>query len=105
MRYGEKLDKTNKRTILSLSWRDIKSPTAGGAEVQTHQMLSKVDMSKYRVVHIAAQYEGLPEDEVIDEVQYIRKGSIYSVIWYAFLYYKKNRKAKTDPWQFPGSVF
>lgn len=92
MRYGEKLDKTNKRTILSLSWRDIKSPTAGGAEVQTHQMLSKVDMSKYRVVHIAAQYEGLPEDEVIDEVQYIRKGSIYSVIWYAFLYYKKNRK-------------
>lgn len=92
MRYGEKLEKTNKKTILSLSWRDIKSPTAGGAEVQTHQMLSKVDMSKYRVVHIAAQYEGLPEDEIIDEVQYIRKGNIFSVIWYAFLYYKKNRK-------------
>lgn len=36
MKYTEKLSPSTKKTILSLSWRDIKSPTAGGAEVQTH---------------------------------------------------------------------
>lgn len=30
-----------KTRILSLSWRDIKSPNAGGAEVHTHEMLSR----------------------------------------------------------------
>lgn len=29
-----------KITILALSWRDIRSPKAGGAEVHTHEMLS-----------------------------------------------------------------
>lgn len=92
MKYTEKLSPSTKKTILSLSWRDIKSPTAGGAEVHTHELLSGVDMNCYRVIHLAAQYENLTDDEVIDGVNYIRKGNVFSVIWYAFLYYKKNRK-------------
>ena len=89
MKYTEKLSPSTKKTILSLSWRDIKSPTAGGAEVQTHEMLRGMDMSRYRIIHLAAQYENLADDEVIDGVNYIRKGTVFSVIWYAFLYYKK----------------
>ena len=90
--YDKKLAPSAKITVLSLSWRDIKSPTSGGAEVHTHQMLSKVNMDNYRIIHLAAQYEGLTAYEVIDGVNYIRKGNIFSVIWFAFLYYKKNRK-------------
>ena len=73
MKYTEKLSPSTKKTILSLSWRDIKSPTAGGAEVQTHEMLRGMDMSRYRIIHLAAQYENLADDEVIDGVNYIRK--------------------------------
>ena len=59
MKYDDKLAKDGRKTILALSWRDIKSPTAGGAEVHTHEMLSRVDNKKYRVIHIAALYSGL----------------------------------------------
>ena len=86
MKYTERLQPSEKTTVLSLSWRDIKSPTAGGAEVQTHEMLSGMDMNRYRVIHIAAQYGKLADDEIIDGVNYIRKGNVFSVIWYAFLY-------------------
>lgn len=92
MKYTERLKPSDKTTVLSLSWRDIKSPTAGGAEVHTHEMLSGMDMNHYRVIHLAAQYGNLVDDEIIDGVNYIRKGNVFSVIWYAFLYYKKNRK-------------
>lgn len=92
MKYTEKLSPSTKKTILSLSWRDIKSPTAGGAEVQTHEMLRGMDMSRYRIIHLAAQYENLADDEVIDGVNYIRKGTVFSVIWYAFWYYKRNQE-------------
>lgn len=92
MTYNDKLTKDERKTILSLSWRDMKSPTAGGAEVQTHEMLSRTNHDKYRIIHLAAMYEGLAESECIDGVNYIRKGNIFTVIWYAFLYYKRNRK-------------
>lgn len=92
MKYNDKLTKDDRKTILSLSWRDIKSPTAGGAEVQTHEMLSRTNHDKYRIVHLAAMYEGLAESECIDQVNYIRRGNIFTVIWYAFLYYKRNRE-------------
>lgn len=92
MKYSDKLMKDGMITILSLSWRDIKSPTAGGAEVQTHEMLSRINHKKYRVIHLAALYDGLADNECIDQVQYIRKGNVFTVIWYAFIYYKRNRK-------------
>ena len=91
LKYNDKLKKDNRVTILSLSWRDIKSPTAGGAEVQTHEMLKRANKDKFRIVHIAPKYENLPSEESIDGVNYIRKGNIITVIWYAFLFYKKNR--------------
>lgn len=92
MKYDDKLAKDGRKTILALSWRDIKSPTAGGAEVHTHEMLSRVDNKKYRVIHIAALYSGLENAENIDGVNYIRKGNIGTVIWHAFLYYRKNKE-------------
>ncbi len=92
MRYSDRLEEDTRKTILSLSWRDLKSPTAGGAEVHTHEMLSRVNHEKYRVIHLAAKYDDEAEYEEIDHVNYIRKGSIFSVIWFAFLYYKRNRK-------------
>lgn len=89
--YKDKIEKVDKITILSLSWRDIKSPTAGGAEVHTHEMLKRMDSKKYRIVHLSAMYAGLKSEENIDNVNYIRKGNIFSVILFAWLFYMKNR--------------
>jgi hypothetical protein len=47
----KQIKKSTKTTILALSWRDITSPNAGGAEVHTHQMLSRAHQSKYRIYH------------------------------------------------------
>lgn len=91
IKYNENLKKDNRRTILSLSWRDIKSPTAGGAEVHTHEMLHRMNSDKYRIIHLSAMYDGLEEQEEIDGVNYIRKGNVFSCIIYARKYYKKNR--------------
>ncbi len=85
------------KTILSLSWRDIRSKDAGGAEVHTHKMLSAIDKTKYQVMHLSMSDEdkdgnSLPSQETIDGVTYIRKGGFISVIFNAVKLYRKNKK-------------
>ncbi len=92
MKINGKLIEDERVTILALSWRDIKSPTAGGAEVHTHEMLRRLNHNKYRIIHFSALYRGVRQEETIDGIHYIRKGNIISVIWYAFLFYNKNYK-------------
>lgn len=85
----KKIKKSNKITILSLSWRDITSPNAGGAEVHTHEMLSRADKNKYKIYHFGPKTKGQIAHEEIDGVTYIRHGNIFTVILAAMRYYKK----------------
>lgn len=87
-----KLQHDKRTTILSLSWRDIKSPKAGGAEVHTHEMLRRLDAGKYRVVHISMKNPKEKMEEVIDGVTYIRKGNALTVILFAIRYYAVNHR-------------
>lgn len=79
------------KKILALSWRDIKTPCAGGAEVHTHKMLSGLDPDGFSVVHFSPEFPNCEKEEIIDQVVYIRKGNIFSVIWHAYRYYRKHR--------------
>lgn len=88
----KKLAATDKVTILALSWRDIKAPKAGGAEVHTHEMLKRADKEKYRIYHFSPMNKNLLSEEEIDGVTYYREGNIFSVIFAAFVFYKKNKK-------------
>ncbi len=88
LRIAENKDKT---TILALSWRDIESPNKGGAEVQTHAMLSILPSNKYRIIHISALYDKMREETVIDNINYYRVGNVFTVIWFAFIFYKHNK--------------
>lgn len=81
------------KRLLFLSWRDIKAPKMGGAEVFTHEMLKLVDKSRYDIVHFSPLFKGGQAEEVIDGVKYIRKGNIFSVLIWAMLHYFKNRKS------------
>lgn len=87
----KKIKKSAKITILSLSWRDITSPNAGGAEVHTHEMLRRADKSKYRIYHLSTRKKGQPEREVIDGVMYLRHGNALTVILAAMRFYMVNR--------------
>lgn len=91
--YRRETMKKQKSSILFLSWRDIKSPKKGGAEVFTHQVLKNIDKEKFDIVHLSPMSEGLHSDEIIDGVRYIRKGNILSVIPFAMAYYLRRRKS------------
>lgn len=80
-----------KTKILFLSWRDIKAPKKGGAEVFTHEMFKNIDKNKFEIEHISPMFEGAKGEEYIDGVRYIRRGNIATVIPYAMYYYFKNR--------------
>ncbi len=86
------LSDSSDTTILALSWRDVKSPLAGGAEIFTHKMLSGAVRHGIRIIHFSPMFEGGSGQEEIDGVIYLRQGGIVSVIWYAYLFYRKNHK-------------
>lgn len=88
----EKLVKDKRITLLMLSWRDIRNPLMGGAEIYTHEILKRLDSKKYRIIHISPYVEGCKEKEKLDGIFYIRKGNIKTIIWHAFVFYTRNRK-------------
>ncbi len=78
-------------TFLFLSWRDIRSPKSGGAEVHTHGLMKCFLREGCRIVHFAPIYEHLPAQEEIDGITYIRQGGVFSVIGKARKYYHKHK--------------
>ncbi|MFS8213467.1 glycosyltransferase family 4 protein [Paenibacillus sp. S29] len=85
-------EQDGKTVVLLLSWRDIRSPKSGGAEIFTHEMLKRSQQGRFQFIHFSPQFEGMSEHEVIDGITYIRKGNIYSVIYYAMRYYRRHRR-------------
>lgn len=75
--------------LLFLSWRDIKHPKAGGAEVFTHEMLRRV-ADDYTITHISPAFEGGHDVEFLDGITYVRHGTLATVIPYAASYYYKH---------------
>ena len=79
-------------TLLFLCWRDIKAPKRGGAEVFTHEMLRRVDPTRFRVVHLSPLFPGASPDETVDGVRYLRAGGVLSVISEARKFYRRNAR-------------
>lgn len=86
-----KLPHSKQITILVLAWRDPRSADSGGAELFAHEMLSRLDRAKYRIVHIAPRQPDLPESETIDAITYLRMGNPLTVIGYAWSFYRHNQ--------------
>lgn len=83
---------TNEKIILALSWRDIRSPKCGGAEVHTYNLMKCLKEQNYKFISFAPHYNGIPDEEVDENITYIRKGNIITVIFHALCYYVKNQK-------------
>ena len=65
--------------ILWLSWRDIRNPEAGGAEVFTNEVLQRLAGFGYNVTLFTAEYPGSLESERIGKIDVRRTGSKYGV--------------------------
>ncbi|MGH9912854.1 MAG: glycosyltransferase family 4 protein [Nitrososphaeraceae archaeon] len=78
--------------ILWYNWRDIKNPEAGGAEVLTHEISTRL-IKKYRhdITLFTSKFNGASRHEYIDGVHVIREGGRYTVYEKAKAYYKGNR--------------
>lgn len=83
--------------ILILSWRDIKNPKGGGAEILTHEIAKNWVKKGNEVTLFSSHFSGSRSSETIDNVRFIRRGQpdarflLLSVHFQAFLYYLKNR--------------
>lgn len=83
--------------ILILSWRDIKHPWKGGAEVYLHEISKKLVKYGHQVTYFAAAHPGgsLPQEN-IDGVKIIRRGNRFTVYLWAFWYYITRFRGQFD---------
>ncbi len=82
--------------LLWFTWKDIKHPLAGGAEVVNHELAKRLVKNGHRVTFIVASFKKAPHEEKIDGYKVIRVGSRWTVYWKAYKYYKKNLRGKFD---------
>lgn len=78
--------------ILIFNWKDVKNPTVGGAEIIVHEFAKRLIKDGHTVTWFTRNFPDGKEKEVIDNITIIRRGSMYSVYWYAYLYYHSLKK-------------
>lgn len=90
----EKLSKKRKN-VLIFSWRDLKHPEKGGAEVYMHNIAERL-AKKYNVTVFTAQPGNVGRQDRVNGVTILRRGSTYSVYLWAFIYYIFKFRYRTD---------
>lgn len=78
--------------ILILNWKDIKNPTAGGAELVTFEHAKRWVKSGHSVTWLASAFSKSQKEEVVDGVNIRRFGNIYQVYFYAPFFYLFGKK-------------
>jgi glycosyltransferase involved in cell wall biosynthesis len=81
-----------KQRILMLSWRDMKHPKKGGAEVVTDVYLSYLAKQGYDVTLFSSEYPNSKSEEQYNDYKIIRKGSQLTCHYYGLSYAIKNQK-------------
>ena len=61
--------------ILIVNWQCIKNPLGGGAEVHLHEIFNRVAKKGHEVTLLCCQYEGCLNEETVDDIKIIRRGS------------------------------
>lgn len=77
--------------ILITSWKDIRHPLSGGAEIVTQQLSQELVKSGHAVTIFTARPAELNTREKIKGVTIIRRGNFLSVYLYALCFYLKNQ--------------
>jgi glycosyltransferase involved in cell wall biosynthesis len=75
--------------ILFLSWRDIRNPAAGGAEVFMHEVGRRWVDKGHVVTVFTARYKGCRSIEYVDGIRVIRRGNGLTVYILAWIYCRR----------------
>jgi len=81
--------------ILIFNWRDIKNPEAGGAEVYIHEVAKRLAKKGNEVILFSAKFKNAKNEEEIDEVKVVRRGSKGTVYLKAKTFFNET-KNKVD---------
>lgn len=75
--------------ILIFNWRDIKNEWAGGSEVYIFELAKRwIKMGHTVTLFCGQDIQGmLPEEEVINGINVVRRGNRYTLYFWAFYYY------------------
>lgn len=60
--------------ILIFNWQDVRNPFSGGAEVQLHEVFSRVAQAGHEVVLYCSGFPGAPYEETLNGIKVIREG-------------------------------
>jgi glycosyltransferase involved in cell wall biosynthesis len=76
--------------IIWFTWRDLKHPLAGGAELVTFEMTKRLARKGHNVTIVTSEYDGCKKRESVEGVDIVRMGNRFNVYWKAYKYYRKN---------------
>lgn len=82
--------------ILWFTWKDLKHPLAGGAEVVNEELAKRLVADGHEVTLLVGGFKGGEEKEVIDGYTVIRMGNRLTVYWEVFRYYKAHFQGWAD---------
>lgn len=82
--------------ILLFSWKDIRHPAAGGAELVTLEIARRLVGFGHVVTIFTSRPAAFPAGETIDGVQIVRAGGRYSVYLWAVYHYLRFFRGKFD---------
>ena len=82
--------------ILILNWRDIEHPLAGGAELSLLKHAEYWHGQGAEITWFASSFKGAATEQAQDGMRVVRRGSHYTVHFWAWLYYATARLGDYD---------
>ncbi|MCK9378684.1 MAG: glycosyltransferase family 4 protein [Candidatus Moranbacteria bacterium] len=82
--------------ILWFTWKDLKNPLAGGAEVVNEELAKRLVADGHTLTFLVGSFVGCKEVEMVDGYKIIRMGNRYTVYLWAMIYYLKNLRGQAD---------
>lgn len=82
--------------ILFCNWRDTKNPEGGGSEHYVETMARGLAARGHRVTIACARHDSAPDDETVDGVRFVRRGSKLDIYARTFLALLLGRYGRVD---------
>ncbi|MEH3067427.1 MAG: glycosyltransferase family 4 protein [Aeromicrobium erythreum] len=82
--------------ILFCNWRDTRNPEGGGSEHYVETMARGLVERGHQVTIACARHDGAPDDEVVDGVRFVRRGSKLDIYVLTFLRLLTRRYGRVD---------
>ena len=73
--------------ILILNWKDINHPQVGGAEIIVYEIAKRMIRDGHKITWFTRSFNGAKPKEIIDGINIIRRGNLFSVYFHAPFYY------------------